>query len=66
MQRTLWPALLALALLTCVGSSAGAVSRIKDLANVEGIRQNQLIGYGLLVVAVVVAESEFTLVNSAS
>ena len=49
MQRTLWPALLALALLTCVGSSAGAVSRIKDLANIEGIRQNQLIGYGLVV-----------------
>jgi flagellar P-ring protein FlgI len=49
MQRTLWPALLALALLTCVGSSADAVSRIKDLANVEGIRQNQLIGYGLVV-----------------
>src|SRR5580693_2533033 len=28
---------------------AGATSRIKDLANVEGIRQNQLIGYGLVV-----------------
>lgn len=26
-----------------------AASRIKDLANVEGIRQNQLIGYGLVV-----------------
>jgi len=29
--------------------SAAAASRIKDLANVEGIRQNQLIGYGLVV-----------------
>src|SRR3954452_16050960 len=28
---------------------AGAMSRIKDLANVEGVRQNQLIGYGLVV-----------------
>src|SRR5437899_8545868 len=28
---------------------AGATSRIKDLANIEGIRQNQLIGYGLVV-----------------
>jgi flagellar P-ring protein precursor FlgI len=28
---------------------AGATSRIKDLANVEGVRQNQLIGYGLVV-----------------
>jgi flagellar P-ring protein precursor FlgI len=30
-------------------SSAGATSRIKDLANVEGVRENQLIGYGLVV-----------------
>src|SRR5947207_13956875 len=28
---------------------AGATSRIKDLANSEGVRQNQLIGYGLVV-----------------
>jgi flagellar P-ring protein FlgI len=49
MKRTIWPALIALVLLTCAGSSAGAVSRIKDLASVEGIRQNQLIGYGLVV-----------------
>jgi len=28
---------------------AFAVSRIKDLANIEGVRQNQLIGYGLVV-----------------
>jgi flagellar P-ring protein precursor FlgI len=27
---------------------AGAASRIKDLANIEGVRQNQLIGYGLV------------------
>jgi flagellar P-ring protein precursor FlgI len=39
-------ALLALAL-SAVG--AGATSRIKDLANIEGVRQNQLIGYGLVV-----------------
>jgi flagellar P-ring protein precursor FlgI len=30
-------------------SSAHATSRIKDLANIEGVRQNQLIGYGLVV-----------------
>ena len=29
--------------------AANATSRIKDLANVEGVRQNQLIGYGLVV-----------------
>jgi flagellar P-ring protein precursor FlgI len=28
---------------------AAATSRIKDLANIEGVRQNQLIGYGLVV-----------------
>jgi flagellar P-ring protein precursor FlgI len=32
-----------------LGASAHAASRIKDLANVEGVRQNQLIGYGLVV-----------------
>ena len=31
------------------GRTAGATSRIKDLANIEGVRQNQLIGYGLVV-----------------
>ena len=39
-------ALLALAL---SAMPAGATSRIKDLANIEGVRQNQLIGYGLVV-----------------
>src|ERR1700704_5378670 len=29
--------------------SADATSRIKDLANIEGVRRNQLIGYGLVV-----------------
>jgi flagellar P-ring protein precursor FlgI len=29
--------------------AAAATSRIKDIANVEGVRQNQLIGYGLVV-----------------
>jgi flagellar P-ring protein precursor FlgI len=28
---------------------ADATSRIKDLANIEGVRQNQLVGYGLVV-----------------
>ena len=31
------------------GTPAHATSRIKDLANIEGVRQNQLIGYGLVV-----------------
>src|SRR5262249_42451261 len=33
----------------CRAAPAGATSRIKDLANIEGVRQNQLIGYGLVV-----------------
>ena len=30
-------------------NSAHAVSRIKDIADFEGVRDNQLIGYGLIV-----------------
>jgi flagellar P-ring protein FlgI len=45
-----WKAAVAAALmLTCLTAPAGATSRIKDLANIEGVRQNQLIGYGLVV-----------------
>jgi flagellar P-ring protein FlgI len=39
----------ALAALQISTTPAGATSRIKDLANIEGVRQNQLIGYGLVV-----------------
>ncbi|MBR1219750.1 flagellar basal body P-ring protein FlgI [Bradyrhizobium sp. U87765 SZCCT0131] len=38
-----------LAWLLISAGPAGATSRIKDLANIEGVRQNQLIGYGLVV-----------------
>jgi flagellar P-ring protein precursor FlgI len=41
--------MLVLALSLAPVAPAAATSRIKDLANVEGIRQNQLIGYGLVV-----------------
>src|ERR1700720_1635519 len=44
--RAACAALLALAATTI---TAAATSRIKDLANIEGVRQNQLIGYGLVV-----------------
>jgi flagellar P-ring protein precursor FlgI len=40
---------LAVFALTLYGATAGATSRIKDLADVEGVRENQLIGYGLVV-----------------
>jgi flagellar P-ring protein precursor FlgI len=44
-------ALVALSALTLIGAAppASALSRIKDLATVEGVRQNQLVGYGLVV-----------------
>src|SRR5918997_233422 len=40
-----------LAMLGCALTTGptAAASRIKDLANIEGVRQNQLIGYGLVV-----------------
>src|ERR1700750_2280956 len=38
----------ALAALVLSATSAGAASRIKDVANIEGVRQKQLIGYGLV------------------
>ena len=39
----------AIAILCLCTGPADATSRIKDLANIEGVRQNQLIGYGLVV-----------------
>jgi flagellar P-ring protein precursor FlgI len=56
LHRALAAAVAALSLF-CIASSAEAdgnyrvstTSRIKDLANIEGVRQNQLIGYGLVV-----------------
>ncbi|MCC4243215.1 flagellar basal body P-ring protein FlgI [Stappia indica] len=38
-----------LALVVTLASPASAASRIKDIADFEGIRDNQLIGYGLVV-----------------
>ena len=59
-MRTLHRAIAAAAAaltLFCIATPSGAdgpyrvsaTSRIKDLANIEGVRQNQLIGYGLVV-----------------
>ncbi|MGA2289690.1 flagellar basal body P-ring protein FlgI [Bradyrhizobium sp.] len=47
--RVLQVACAALMALAMSAMPAGATSRIKDLANIEGVRQNQLIGYGLVV-----------------
>ena len=49
MRVTFRTALAALVAISCAGSPASATSRIKDLASIEGVRQNQLIGYGLVV-----------------
>ncbi|TXM66332.1 flagellar basal body P-ring protein FlgI [Methylobacterium sp. WL120] len=40
---------LAIALLVLGGSTAMALSRVKDLAQIEGVRANQLVGYGIVV-----------------
>ncbi len=48
MTRTLTAVLTAACLLASI-APGGATSRIKDIANFEGVRQNQLIGYGLVV-----------------
>src|ERR1700726_1788346 len=42
-------AVAAICAMPSLAPSANAASRIKDLANVEGVRENQLIGYGLVV-----------------
>jgi flagellar P-ring protein precursor FlgI len=49
LARLVAAVLLGLTLLPAAGTPASAISRIKDLANVEGIRDNQLVGYGLVV-----------------
>lgn len=52
-SRSFRAALFALAAVAAAASAAApasaALSRIKDLAQVEGVRQNQLVGYGLVV-----------------
>src|SRR6478736_7057684 len=47
--RVFWAGCAMLLALAFSATSASATSRIKDLANIEGVRQNQLIGYGLVV-----------------
>jgi flagellar P-ring protein FlgI len=49
MRGTFKTALVAAILLCCAVTAVSATSRIKDLANIEGVRQNQLLGYGLVV-----------------
>ena len=44
-----WLLRLALALLLAPGLAAAQSVRIKDIADIEGVRDNQLVGYGLVV-----------------
>ena len=46
-EKLLFAPLLALGLLA--SAAQAETSRIKDLASIEGVRQNQLVGYGLVV-----------------
>src|SRR5262249_38824308 len=50
MTRTIWAAVVAGIMILFGGPApAWATSRLQGLANIEGVRQNQLIGYGLVV-----------------
>jgi flagellar P-ring protein FlgI len=47
--RQLLSAVLIVGAVACAGENAGPLARVKDVATIEGIRDNQLIGYGLVV-----------------
>lgn len=47
--RTTLGRLAAAILLACLAAASGRASRVKDLALVEGGRENQIVGYGLVV-----------------
>jgi flagellar P-ring protein FlgI len=47
--RALRPILLVAAVLLALSAPAGATSRVKDIADFEGVRSNMLVGYGLVV-----------------
>ncbi|MEE7450344.1 flagellar biosynthesis protein FlgA [Methylobacterium radiotolerans] len=47
--RSLLAALTGALLLAALSVPALALSRVKDLASIEGVRQNQLVGYGIVV-----------------
>ena len=49
MQKFLTAFLIPLALGAVMAAPASAQSRIKDIASIEGVRTNQLVGYGLVV-----------------
>lgn len=49
LKRSVSLLLLACSLALAGAAPAAALSRIKDLAQIEGVRQNQLVGYGLVV-----------------
>src|ERR1700675_2281752 len=48
-RRLALATLVALAVLGAGGWPADAASRVKDIADFEGIRENMLVGYGLVV-----------------
>jgi flagellar P-ring protein precursor FlgI len=49
MQKLLAALIASVTVLTVGAGEAAAQSRIKDIASVEGVRSNQLVGYGLVV-----------------
>ena len=49
LSRSFLAAFAAVALLLHAAAPANALSRIKDIADFEGVRDNMLVGYGLVV-----------------
>src|SRR3954454_23287029 len=47
--RAIGPILLVAGTLLALVAPAGATSRVKDIADFEGVRSNMLVGYGLVV-----------------
>jgi len=47
--RSTAAAVIAMVLAVAVADTAAAASRIKDIVDIEGVRENQLVGYGLVV-----------------
>src|SRR5260370_39316173 len=48
-RRLIAAGLVLVAALTGVGAPVAAASRVKDIADFEGLRENMLVGYGLVV-----------------
>ena len=49
MRKTILPLLITLLIVSVIGAASSEAARIKDLVNVNGVRANKLIGFGLVI-----------------